>query len=198
MITRMKSSLLYDVTEYSPIAELEINEGGITDQVIVLNSSEQPWRLITYRTRRDVVVEFLTNEFDLIPGVIAFLYSRRWEEERYFDTWKNDFSMAKTWGKSINAIENQARMAIITSVLVAMLVYNKAGKDESHDEKSITKQVKRQTSLTDGTDRPDWSLPIFPFTTKVSRQVLRLFKQCLFKISSPAYYRAQLKPMLLS
>jgi hypothetical protein len=40
----------------------------------------------------------LTNEFDLEPGIIAVLYSRRWEEEKRFDTWKNDFSLAKAWG----------------------------------------------------------------------------------------------------
>ena len=31
----------------------------------------------------------------LQPGVVAFLYSRRWEEEKCFDTWKNDFTQAK-------------------------------------------------------------------------------------------------------
>jgi len=71
--------------------------------------------LITYRIRHNKIVEFLSNELALEPGVIAFLYSRRWEEEKYFDTWKNDFAMAKAWGKSIKAIENQVRMGIITS-----------------------------------------------------------------------------------
>lgn len=174
MITRMKISLTYTPIKNSIIADIKTNQGAICDQVISLNSSKKTWRLITYRTRRNVEVEFLTNELNLTPGVIAFLYSRRWEEEKFFDTWKNDFAMAKAWGKSINAIENQVRMAIIASILVAMLVYNMAGKEDSGDEKSIDKQAKRQLSTTDGTDRPDWSLTKFRFTTKVSRQVLEL------------------------
>jgi len=106
--------------------------------------------------------------------------------------------MAKAWGKSINAIENQVRMAIITSILVAIQVYTTTGKDDSIDEKSIRKQEKRQLSKTDGTDRPDWTLPLFRYTSKVSRQVLRFFDHCLFKIASPALYKNQLLPMLNS
>lgn len=196
MITRMKSNLLYDIVKALPFADEDINQGVIADQGIALNSSQKPWRLITYRTRRGAVVEFLTNELDLAPGLIAFLYSRRWEEEKCFDTWKNDFAMAKAWGKSINSIENQVRMAIITSIIVAMLVYNKCGKDQSVDKKSIDKQEKRQSNQTDGTDRPDWSLPMFPYTTKISRQVLRFFEQCLFMKPSPQFYRNQLWLML--
>lgn len=197
MITRMKVSLIYEPIENLDFASSAINEGVVTDLKIRLNSSERPWRLITFRTRRNSVVEFLTNDFILSPGLIAFLYSRRWEEEKCFDTWKNDFAQAKAWGKSIKSIENQVRLAIITSILVAMLIHTKTGKDGTVDEKSIEKQLKRQGSLTDGTDRPDWSLSVFRFTTKISRQVLRFLNQCLFKISSPRLYKTQLRPLLM-
>lgn len=198
MITRMKNNLLYEVVEDWHISGNDVNQGVISDQLIALDSSEEPWRLITYRTRRGAEVEFLANEMALEPGLIAFLYSRRWEEEKCFDTWKNDFAQAKAWGKSIKSIENQTRMAIITSILLAMLTYTKTGKDGTVDEKSIDKQQRRQSSTTDGTDRPDWTSPVFRFTTKISRQVLRFFQQCLFKISSPRLYRTQLRPMLLT
>lgn len=201
MITRMKSNLIYDIVAELPFEDEPINQGVIADQGIALNSSKKPWRLITYRTRRGAEVEFLTNELDLAPGLIAFLYSRRWEEEKCFDTWKNDFAMAKAWGKSTKSIENQVRMAIITSIVVAMLVYIKCGKEDSVDKKSMDKQEKRQAASpdeADGTDRPDWSLPIFRYTTKISRQVLRFFENCLFNKSSPQLYKRQLWPMLQS
>ena len=135
-------------------------------------------RLITFRSRRGHLVEFLTNEFKLEPGLIVFLYSRRWEEETCFDTWKNDFSLAKAWGASLAAIENQVRLAIVTSLLVALLLHRRMGQHGVADEKGLRKQDRRQTSATDGTDRPDWSTPIFRYTSKVSRQVLRFFKHC--------------------
>ena len=120
IITRMKANLRIDSTEDRGVARDPVNTGVQRDLRVMLASSPKPWRLNTYRTRRGQVVEFLTNDFDLQPGVVAFLYSRRWEEETCFDTWKNDFSQAKAWGKRAVAIDNQVRLAIVTSILVAM------------------------------------------------------------------------------
>ena len=197
MITRMKKSLIIDSSESLAVTPSPVNEGVVKDQGIRLRSSREPWRLITLRTRRGTQVEFLTNEFSLEPGLIAFLYSRRWEEEKCFDTWKNDFSQAKAWGRSPVAIANQVRLAIITSLLVAMLLHQKMGQHGIVDEKALRKQDRRQNSATDGTDRPDWSTSVFRFTSKVSRQVLRFFKHCFHKPASQALYEAQLRPMLL-
>ena len=198
MITRMKKSLQIDSREALTVAPLPVNEGVVEDLGIILRSSRAPWRLITLRTRRGRLVEFLTNEFSLEPGMIAFLYSRRWEEEKCFDTWKNDFSQAKAWGASVVAIDNQVRLAIITSILVAMLLHRKLGQHGIVDEKALRKQDRRNDSPTDGTDRPDWSVPVFRFTSKISRQVLRFFKHCFHKPASQALYEAQLRPMLLA
>ncbi len=46
----------------------------------------------------------------------------------------------------------------------------------------------------DGPDRPDWVAPIFRFTSKISRQVLRFLKQCFYKPASPALYERELCP----
>jgi hypothetical protein len=86
IITRMKSNLRIDSTETLSVAADSVNAGVQRDLRVQLTSSRAPWRLITYRTRRGQVVEFLTNDFTLQPGVVAFLYSRRWEEEKCFDT----------------------------------------------------------------------------------------------------------------
>jgi hypothetical protein len=190
MITPMKRGLR--------VAKLPLNEGVEQDLQVTLSSSPELWRLISYCTRRGHRVEFLTNAFDLEPGLIAFLYARRWEEEKCFDTWKNDFSQAKAWGASPVAIDNQARLAIIASILVAILLHRQMGQQGIGDEKSLRKQDRRQRSATDGTDRPDWTTPIFRYTSKVSRQVLRFFKHCFHKPASQALYEAQLRPMLLA
>lgn len=201
MITRMKSSLRIDSTEGLPIADDPVNAGVVKDLRITLSSSPEPWRLITYRTRRGHRVEFLTNDFDLLPGLVAFLYGRRWDEEKCFDTWKNMFSQAKAWGKGVVAIENQARLAIVTSVLVALALQATLGLVGFNDEKALRKQDKRQAAPTDqpdGTDRPDWSIPVFRYTSKVSSQVLRFFKHCFLKPASPALYERELRPMLMA
>ncbi|WP_313950210.1 transposase [Accumulibacter sp.] len=198
LITRMKKNLCIDSTEGLPVADVSVNEGVLKDLRITLRSSHQCWRLITFRSRRGHLVEFLTNDFDLEPGLIAFLYSRRWEEEKCFDTWKNDFSLAKAWGASVAAIENQVLLAIVTSLSLAMLLHRKMGQRGIEDKKALRKQDRRQTSKTDGTDRPDWTTPIFRYTSKMSRQVLRFFKCCFHKPASQALYEAQLRPMFLA
>ena len=201
MITRMKSNLRLDSTEALAVAPDPANEGVLRDLRVRLSSSRQPWRLITYQTRRGRRVEFLTNDFALLPGVIAFLYSRRWEEEKCFDTWKNDFSQAKAWGKSLTAIDNQVRLAIITSLLIALLLQHTLGTEGSRDIKSLRRQARRQAKAPhqpDGTDRPRWTAPVFRYTSKVSRQVLRFFKHCFLRPSTPALYQQELRPLLMT
>lgn len=201
MITRMKSNLRIDSTEALDVAADPVNEGVLRDLRVMLSSSRQPWRLITYRTRRGHRVAFLTNDFDLEPGVIAFLYSRRWEEEKCFDTWKNDFSQAKAWGKSPTAIDNQVRLAILTSILIAIILQQTLGTDGSRDIKSLRRQARRQVKAPhqpDGTDRPMWTVPVFRYTSKVSRQVLRFFKHCFLRPATPALYQRELRPLLMA
>ena len=192
MITRMKTNLCIDSTEPLPVAAVPAKDGVLKDLRITLRSSRQDWRLITFRSRRGHLVEFLTNEFKLEPRLIAFLYSRRWEEEKCFDTWKNDFSQAKAWGASVAAIENQVRLAIVTSLLVALLLHRRMGQHRIEDEKALRKQDRRQTSATDGTDRPDWSSPVFRYTSSEPPGLSVLFKHCFHKPASQALYEAQL------
>ena len=180
MMTRTKS-LSVDSTEALPVAEVAVNEDVVKDLRITLRSSCEFSRLITFRTRRGHLVEFLTNELDLEPGLVAFLYSRRWEEEKCFVTWKNDFSQANAWDASVVPIDNQVRLAMITSILGAMLLHCRMGQHGVKDEKALRKQERRQISKSDGTDRPDWSAPIFRYTSKVSHQVLRFFKHCFLE-----------------
>lgn len=200
MITRMKSSLCYSVIQQQEIdADNPANRGIISDRLIQLDSAKQTWRLIHFVSRRGHAVEFLSNELELEPGVIAFLFSRRWEEEKCFDTWKNDFSQAKAWGKRATAIENQTLLAIVTSILIAMHLHRVFGDELPEDEKALRKQDKRQAKgygEKDGTDRPEWTRPLYRFTTKLSRQVLRFFESCFDKTASPRLYQRQLRPML--
>jgi hypothetical protein len=201
IITRMKSNLRIDSSEDLGVDADPVNAGVQRDLRVMLASSPEPWRRITYRTRRGHRVEFLTNELDLPPGVIAFLYSRRWEEEKCFDTWKNDFSQAKAWGKRAVAIDNQVRLAIVTSILVAMMLATTLGGDGLTDTKALRRQARReaqQPDQPDGTDRPAWTVPLFRYTAKVSRQVLRFFKHCFLKPASPALYERELRPLLMA
>ena len=68
--------------------------------------------------------EFLTNEPDLPPGVLAELYRRRWEVEKVFDELKNKLGEKKAWATSLAAKQAQAHFLTITHNL--LLLYEQA------------------------------------------------------------------------
>jgi len=158
-------------------------------------------RLIRYRTPGGNELDLLTNDFSLLPGVVAFLYGRRWEQEKTHDNWKNDFAVAKAWGKSPVAIANQADLAIITTLLVHLMLARCLQGEPARDEKALRKQDRRQQGLADravGTERPAWSAPLYRYTSKLSRQVLRFFQLAFLKPASPQLYETQLRPLLMA
>jgi len=64
---------------------------------------------------------------------------------------------------------------------------------------ALRRQARRQAkhpAQPAGTDRPEWTEPLFRYTAKVSRQVLRFFKHCFLKPVSPALYERELRPFL--
>jgi hypothetical protein len=80
-----ESNLSYTVTENIKVTCSSKKQGVKTDQIIQLDSSKKQWRLVGYQSDTVEYYEYLTNEFTLKSGVIAFLYHRRWDEEKYFD-----------------------------------------------------------------------------------------------------------------
>ena len=142
VITRMKSTFKYHIPEEIAVAPTAVNEGVIWDKKIQLNSSKQIWRLIQFVSPDGKLYEYLSNDFALSPGIIAFLYHRRWDEEKYFDNYKTDMANAKAWGKSPIAIEQQALLALVTHLLMRLFLHQKGlalGLEEDHQT-----QQKRQ------------------------------------------------------
>lgn len=109
--------------------------------------------------------------------------------------------MAKAWGRSPVAIANQADLAIITTLLVHLMLVRCLPGEAAQDEKALRKQDRRQQGLADtgvGTERPAWSAPLYRYTSKLSRQVLRFFKLAFLKPASPKLYQQQLRPLLMA
>lgn len=196
MITRMKKDLVVEQKKSLKIKSHELNQGVCRDEEILLKSSDSVWRLISYTAENGHELEFLTNEMKLEPGVIAFLYLRRWDEEKCFDTWKNDFSQAKAWGISHTAIENQARLAIITSLLVAIFMSKQMQELGIEDEKVIKKRVQRIDKGQFEFVPMMWFHKLYRHFAKVSRQVLRFLKFNFTRKSSRTLYNVHLRLML--
>ena len=222
VITRMKSTLVYTRTETREIAALPCNEQVLSDQVIALQSSKQPWRLIKWCSPEGITYEYLTNDFSLEPGVAAFLYYRRWDEEKYFDNFKNDLANAKAWGKSPVAIEQQALIGLMTYVLTQLFLQRRyqdlelphgdqtqarkhARKVEHYlEQQAEDDQQPPHDEEWDEQDEPpelkyyDAYRAFYAQLSKITRQVWRFLKHCFREKHSLPLYQRQLKPLLLS
>ncbi|MCP4090324.1 MAG: transposase, partial [Gammaproteobacteria bacterium] len=135
VITRLKSSFSYEVLESVTVENTAQNEGVLKDEHIQLKSSKQRWRLVTFLSPEGVEYEYLSNDFTLAPGIIAFLYYKRWDEEKYFDNYKPDMANSKAWAKSAVSIEQQALLGLVTQILMRLFLHEKGqqfGFEEDH------------------------------------------------------------------
>lgn len=123
-LSRTKSNMIFEWAEERPWDPADrCNRGVLYDQWVVSREGHR-LRLIEYRdpeTGRQF--QYLTNEPDLPPGVLAELYRRRWELEKVFDQVKNKLGEKKAWASSVDARNVQARFVALTCNL--LLVYER-------------------------------------------------------------------------
>jgi len=197
VVTRMKENLNYSIIEDMKVTGSNKKQGIKSDQIIQLDSSREKWRLIGYRSDSGEYYEYLTNDFKLKPGVIAFLYHRRWDEEKYFDNYKNDMGNSKAWGKNSTAIKQQAIIGIITFILTRLFT-NKHGEnfklstDGDTQSKRHLKKIEKHLSG----ETKDHFKAFHSNLSKVTRQVWRFLKMCMLKKSHRRLYDAQLRPLM--
>ena len=135
VITRLKSTFVYEILETRPVQECAVNKGVIKDECIQLKSSKQVWRLVSFKSPEGYDYEYLSNDFTLTPGMIAFLYHKRWDEAKYFDNYKTDMANTKAWAKSPVSIEQQALLGLVTHILMRLFLHQKGemlGLEEDH------------------------------------------------------------------
>ena len=63
----------------------------------------------------------MTNEMNLPPGLIAFLYKLRWDIEKIFDEKKNKLEEKKSWAKGPIAHSQQAHFTCLAHNLMVLL-----------------------------------------------------------------------------
>jgi len=197
VISRMKSTYKYDIVQTKVVSTTIENEGVLEDMVINPKSAKQAWRLIRFKAPNNEVYEYLTNDLTLEPGIICFLYYRRWDEEKYFDAFKNDMASSKAWGKSITSIEQQALLGIITYLLTRLFLHNTSQSLGLDEDKKLqeAKHKKKRSRYFELTGEISFRV-FYCETSKITKQVWRLLKSSFIKKDSPELYKRQLKPLL--
>jgi hypothetical protein len=64
---------------------------------------------------------FITNELNLRPGLVAFLYKLRWDVEKVFDVLKNKLNERQAWASTDTAKSVQAQLICLVHNLIQFL-----------------------------------------------------------------------------
>ncbi len=128
-VTRAKSTLRYETIEEN--FNIDQSTGLQTDKIIALAGykSKQLYpeklRLVEfYDCENDVLLVFLSNNFEVSALEIANLYKNRWQIEIFFRWIKQNLTIKKLWGHSENAVKIHIWVAIATYLIVAYIKHS--------------------------------------------------------------------------
>ncbi len=178
-VTRFKSIMKYEEVASRPIAQPPCTEGVICDTEVTLLLSEQIWWRIEFTNDQGEQYCYLTNDFSLEPGELAFIYHQRWDEEKYFDNFKNDLGSHKAWGKSPVAIQQQATIGMMTYILTRLFLEDQF--EELLLTDGDTTQAEKQKKKIEAYQK-DGGIYLRAYWSKISKmplQVWRFFKNCV-------------------
>ena len=123
VITKLKDSVKF--TFCQPVEfnrSLAVNTGITGDYCVGLNNAGT-MRVIHYVNPEDgVEYKFITTIDDLEPGLIAWLYLKRWDIEKTYDVKKNKLNETKSWATGEIAHEIQDLFVAITTNLLRLIL----------------------------------------------------------------------------
>jgi hypothetical protein len=144
-LSRAKENMIFEWAEDRAWNRADARNHGVLSDTLVRSRDGHSLRLVVYQDAPSgKIYEFLTNEPDLPPGVIAELYRRRWEAEKVFDEVKNKLGQKKAWGTSLAAKETQAQMITITHNL--LLAYEQ-DLEARHDADNTAEDQRRSERI---------------------------------------------------
>ena len=120
------------------------NAGVQSDKIGGATTGHMLRRIVYIDPVTGVEYIFLTNQMTLPPGLIAFIYKKRWDIEKAFDGFKNKLDEKKAWANSDTAKCAQAKFMALTHNLI-LLLERKIEADEGITDTKIEK--KRQIRL---------------------------------------------------
>jgi hypothetical protein len=128
-VSRLVSSLVYNVSEEKEISSYQYGKGVRKDQIIVLGNPKtrkrnplQKARLVTYHDKESKrEFQFLSNNLEYSPLTVAGIYERRWDIEGLFKRIKQNFQLYSFLGDNENAIKIQVWCTLIADLLVQVI-----------------------------------------------------------------------------
>ena len=123
-VTRAKKNLQFYLRTSRPVDRFS---GLRCDQTIRLTGIRTAQRypdtlrrIVYFDAEKESRLTFLTNNFSLLPLIIAQLYRLRWQVELFFRWIKQHLRIKAFYGTSENAVKTQVWVALSAYVLVAI------------------------------------------------------------------------------
>ena len=125
-VSRAKDTMRYEVIEQN--FNIDETTGLRTDKTVCLTVAKskklypEKLRLVEfYDDINSELLVFLTNNFDVSALEVANLYRNRWQIEIFFKWIKQNLTVKKLWGHSVNAVKIHLWVAICTHLIVAYI-----------------------------------------------------------------------------
>jgi hypothetical protein len=128
-VSRAKVTMAYLVVENN--FNIDERTGLKGDKVIQLTGPKskklypENLRVVEYYDKdKDILLVFLTNNFEVSALEVARLYRNRWQIEVFFKWIKQNLTIKKLWGYSENAVNVHIWIAICTYLIVAYIKHS--------------------------------------------------------------------------
>ena len=203
VLTREKDNMnLQIIGNYDFDRDDPRNNGVINDQMVATSSSGIMVRRVIYI---DPVsgkeYRFLTNEFTIPPGLIAFLYKERWNIEKRFDEVKNKLQEKKAWATTDTAKCQQAKFIALTQNLLLLFEHNLERDEGITDEKVIRKrQAKLKDDIATATTAGRKMSTLLTVPKRATQRSLQFIRWLRAELEHPTSWRQALdvlRPLML-
>jgi len=125
-VTRAKDTMRYEIVEQN--FNIDETTGLRADKTVRLTVTKSKklypeiLRLVEfYDEINGELLVFLTNNFEVSALEVANLYRNRWQIEVFFKWIKQNLTVKKLWGHSVNAVKIHLWVAICTHLIVAYI-----------------------------------------------------------------------------
>ena len=125
-VTRAKETMDYRVLESN--FNIDETTGLIGDKTIKLKGPKskqlypEALRMVEYYDdEKDMMLTFITNNFEVSALEVARLYRNRWQIEVFFKWIKQNLTIKTLWGHSENAVNVHIWIAICTYLIIAQV-----------------------------------------------------------------------------
>lgn len=176
------------------------NTGILSDEILHTSKGERLRRIRYTDPETGKTYSYITSEFSLPPGLIAFLYKLRWDVEKTFDQVKNLFHEKKAWATSVAAKNQQAAFITLAHNLTLMLEREIRQDEGIEDLKTLNSKKQRQARVREKVEAAGLaSNPLLEEVGRVSKrsaQFIRWLRVVLEHRTCWSRAMTQLRPLM--